>query len=197
MRITKTVILAIAILFTASFALAMGNVSTPEPIVFPSFMIIPTALAPAATSPLADYDLIPRSVSRDSYYVNFNQEAQLASVQFGQRYLVRNVRAAATGDVLFKVNLGAMVALNVADYFSTNACLKHAGLQEGNPLMRPFTKSPALFAAAKIGITTLSYFAMKSLYKKNKPLAWIVSFASNLALSYVISNNIRLHSLAK
>ena len=190
----KTIILALAIMLTASFALAS---SAPEPIIFPSFMIVPTALAPATVSPLASYDLIPRSVPADSYYVNLNRDSQLATMQYGQRYLVRNVRASETGDVLFKVNLAAMVALNVADYCSTNACLKHAGLQEGNPLMKPFTKSPALFAAAKVGITTLSYFAMKSLYKKNKPLAWIVSFASNLALSYVVASNLRLNALAK
>jgi hypothetical protein len=186
--------LAAAILFTASFALAIETSATPEPII-----IIQTVLAPAAVSPLANLDLIPRSVATDSYYVNLNlnQDVQLGSLQYGQRYLVRSLRADATGDTLFKVNLAAMVALNVADYFSTNACLKHPGLQEGNPLMKPFTKSPVLFAAAKIGITTLSYFAMKSLYKKSKPLAWIVSFASNLALSYVVSSNLRLNALAK
>jgi hypothetical protein len=197
MRKTKTMILAIAVLLTASFALATENMSTPEPIIMPSFLIMPTALAPAAVSPLADYDLIPRSVTTDSYYVNLNRDAQIASMQYGQRYLVRNVRASATGDALFNANLATMVALNVADYFSTRACLEHAGLQEGNPLMKPFVKSPIAFAAAKIGITAVSFFAMKSLYKKNKPLAWIVSFASNLALSYVVSNNIHLHSLAK
>jgi hypothetical protein len=195
MRKAKEIIPAMAIMLIAFFAL--GNASTPEPIIFPSFMLIPTALAPATVSPLANMDLIPRTVTPDSYYVNLNSDPQFSSMQYGQRYLLRDVRAGVTGDVLFKVNLAAMVALNVADYFSTNACLKHAGLQEGNPLMKPFVKSPIAFAAAKIGITTLSYFAMKSLYKKNKPLAWIVSFASNLAMSYVVSNNVRLHSLAK
>ena len=191
MRKTKVIILTIAIMLFAAFALATESEPAPQ------HVIIATVLAPAAVSPLANMDLIPPSVTTDSYYANLSMDSQLASMRYSQRYLVRDFRAAATGDVLFKVNLAAMVALNVADYFSTNACLKHAGLQEGNPLMKPFTKSPVLFAAAKIGITTLSYFAMTSLYKKNKPLAWIVTFASNLALSYVVSNNIRLNHLAK
>jgi len=191
MRKEKTIIVAIAILFTASLALANENGATSEPI------IVPTVLNAAAISPLANLDLIPRPSTTDSYYVNLKLDSQIASLDYGQRYLVRNARAAATGDTLFNVNLATMVALNAADYFSTSACLKHAGLQEGNPLMKPFVKSPVLFAAAKIGITTVSYIALKSLYKKNKPLAWVVSFASNLALSYVVSNNIRLHTLAK
>jgi hypothetical protein len=191
MRKENAFILAIAILCTASFALASENKATSEPI------IVPTVLNAAAVSPLANLDLIPRTSAMDSYYINLKLDSQIASLDYGQRYLVRNARAAATGDTLFNVNLATMVALNAADYFSTGACLKHAGLQEGNPLMKPFVKSPALFAAAKIGITTVSYIALKSLYKKNKPLAWVVSFASNLALSYVVSNNIRLHTLAK
>jgi len=63
--------------------------------------------------------------------------------------------------------------------------------------MKPFVKSPIAFAAAKIGITALSYVAMKSLYKKSKPMAWILTTASNLFLSYVVSNNMRLHRMAR
>jgi len=216
MKRTRSIILVLAVLLSASTAFAMENGAAPEPNIIPPVLapalilaiengataepvIIPTDLAPAAVSSLANLDLIPQPVSTDSHYVNLNLNPQLASasMQYGQRYLIRDIRAAATGDVMFNVNLAAMVALNAADYFSTRACLGHSGLQEGNPLMKPFVKSPVTFAAVKIGMTAVSYFALKSLYKKSKPLAWIVSFASNLALSYVVSNNFRLHSLAK
>lgn len=191
MRKAKTIILAIAIILSASFTLATEKAPGSQR------TIIHTVLAPVAVSPLAKFDLIPRSAKMDASFVKFDPDAQIASMKNGQRYLVRNVRAATTGDVLFKVNLATMVALNGADYFSTNACLSHPGFQEWNPLLKPFVKSPVVFAAAKIGITTLSYFAWTALYKKSKPLAWIVSFASNLALAYVVSSNIRFHSSSK
>jgi hypothetical protein len=193
MRRTKTTILAIAIALTASVALAAQKAPHLETI------IIHTLLAPAGRSPLANLDLIPPSATTDAYDLSLvsNQNARIAALEYGQRYLVRNVRAAATGDVLFKINLATMIALNLADYFSTNACLNHGGFQEGNPLMKPFTASPVLFAAAKIGTTALSYFAWTALYKKSKPLAWAASFVSNLALSYIVSNNIRFHSRSK
>jgi Domain of unknown function (DUF5658) len=188
MKITKCVILAIAVLLTDSFALAMENGITPKPIIFP------VVLAPAAVAPLASLDLIPPSVKTDSYYPNLNLNPQIASTQNGQKPLIRNVQVTATGDTLFTINLGAMVALNATDYFTTRGALDDAALQEANPLMKLFVKSPIAFAAIKIGLTAVSYFALKALYKKNKPLAWIISIASNLALSYVVFNNLRLLS---
>ncbi|MCK7491935.1 MAG: DUF5658 family protein [Comamonadaceae bacterium] len=85
-----------------------------------------------------------------------------------------------------------MVGLNVADYISTKEALKYPGLTETNPLMKPFVKSPAAFAAIKLGTTALSYWSMKVLFKKNRTMAWIMTTASNALLSYVVANNYRL-----
>jgi hypothetical protein len=93
---------------------------------------------------------------------------------------------------LFDANLVLMVGLNVADYFSTRQALKYPGLTEINPLMRPFVKSPAAFAAVKLGTTALSYLSMKAIFKRNKTVAWVMTTASNVLLSYVVANNFRL-----
>ena len=171
--------------------------SSPVPAPSPEPVLISTELAPAPESPLAGLDLVPQAETVAYGYANLNLDPGLVSMEYEQRYLIREFRTGAIGDALFKVNLGAMVALNAADYFSTLACLKHPGLTEGNPLLKPFVKSPVAFAAAKIGVTALSYVALKSIFKKSKPMAWIVSTASNLFLSYVVSNNLRLNALAR
>jgi hypothetical protein len=97
-----------------------------------------------------------------------------------------------TGKALFDANLVLMVGLNIADYISTREALKYPGLEETNPLMKPFVKSPAAFAAIKLGTTALSYWSMKAIFKKNKTVAWIMTTASNALLSYVVANNVRL-----
>jgi len=93
---------------------------------------------------------------------------------------------------LFDANLAYMLAVNVADFFTTRAALKHPELVEANPLMQPFVKNDAVFASVKAGLTLGSYFIMKNLFKKNKPLAWVASIAANAALSYVVFNNLRM-----
>jgi len=100
--------------------------------------------------------------------------------------------AARSGKAFFDANLVLMVGLNVADYVSTREALKYPGLNETNPLMKPFVKSPAAFAAIKLGTTALSYWSMKALFKKNKTVAWVMTTASNVLLSYVVANNYRL-----
>jgi len=100
--------------------------------------------------------------------------------------------SARSGKALFDANLVLMVGLNIADYFSTREALKYPGLTETNPLMKPFVKSPAAFAAVKLGTTALSYLSMKAIFKKNKTFAWVMTTASNVLLSYVVTNNMRL-----
>ena len=97
-----------------------------------------------------------------------------------------------SGKALFDANLVLMVGLNIADYISTREALKYSGLTETNPLMKPFVKNPAAFAAIKIGTTALSYLSMKAIFKKNKTVAWVMTTASNVLLSYVVANNMRL-----
>jgi hypothetical protein len=96
------------------------------------------------------------------------------------------------GKALFDANLVLMVGLNIADYFSTREALKYPGLSETNPLMKPFVKNPAAFAAIKLGTTALSYLSMKAIFKKNRTVAWVMTTASNALLSYVVANNVRL-----
>jgi hypothetical protein len=37
----------------------------------------------------------------------------------------------------------------------------------------------------------------KSLYKRSKTMAWIVATAANMALSYAVSNNVKMIGMAK
>ncbi len=97
-----------------------------------------------------------------------------------------------SGKALFDANLVLLIGLNVADYISTREALKYPGLTETNPLMTPFVKSPAAFAAVKIGTTALSYLSMRAIFKRNKTVAWVMTTASNVLLSYVVANNVRL-----
>jgi hypothetical protein len=97
-----------------------------------------------------------------------------------------------SGKALFDANLVLMIGLNVADYISTREALKYPGLTETNPLMRPFVKSPVAFAAIKAGTTALSYLSMRAIFKRNKTVAWVMTTASNVLLSYVVANNVRL-----
>jgi len=94
----------------------------------------------------------------------------------------------------FTASLVAMTALNVADYITTRQALKYPGLSEGNPLMKPFVKNAAVFAAVKAGTTILSVWGMKNLFKRDKTTAWVLTTVSNFLLSYVVSNNMRLIS---
>jgi hypothetical protein len=93
---------------------------------------------------------------------------------------------------LYTTSLVSLLALNVADYFSTREALKHEGLSEGNPLMKPFVKNDLTFAAVKIGLTIGNHIFMKSLHRKNKTLAWVLSIASNFAMSYIVANNLKM-----
>lgn len=94
----------------------------------------------------------------------------------------------------FTASLGAMIALNVADYITTRQALKYSGLSEGNPLMKPFVKNPYVFAAVKGGITVLSVWGMNKLFKRDRKMAWVMTTVSNFLLSYVVANNMRLVS---
>lgn len=92
---------------------------------------------------------------------------------------------------LYTASLLTLTALNVADYISTVKALQLPGLEEGNPIMRPFTKNILLFSSIKLGITALDFYLLKKIHKKNKTLGWVLSIAGNFAMSYVVSNNIR------
>ena len=93
---------------------------------------------------------------------------------------------------LYTSSLITLTALNVADYLSTVQALKHKELEEANPAMKPIAKNIYLFTAVKLGVAALDIYILKNLYKKNKPLAWVLSVAANFAMSYVVANNIKM-----
>ena len=108
-----------------------------------------------------------------------------------------NTRSKQVENVVFNANLGYLVAVNVADYISTRQALQYEGLYEANPLMRPFAGNDFALAAVKVGLTAGSVFFLKSLYTKNKPLAWAATIVANLAVSYVVVNNLRAIDMVK
>lgn len=112
-------------------------------------------------------------------------------VQFATLYSGPRPASTKLESTVFSANLLYMTALNVADYFTTRAALKYDGMVEANPIMRPFVKNDMVFAAVKMGFTVSNYFIMKRLFKKNKPLAWAVSIATNAVMSYVVVNNLQ------
>ena len=93
---------------------------------------------------------------------------------------------------LYTSSLIALTALNVADYITTVKALKHRELEEANPAMKPITKNIYLFTAVKLGVAALDIYILRNLYKKNKPLAWVLSVTANFAMSYVVANNLKM-----
>lgn len=108
----------------------------------------------------------------------------------------QNIRSTRPGikiqNSLYATSLITLTALNVADYLSTVQALKHEELEEVNPITKPLTKNIYLFTAVKLGVAALDIYILKNLYKKNKPLAWVLSLAANFAMSYVVANNIKM-----
>lgn len=150
-------------------------------------VIVPTGLVPS-TAVLPDPLTEPAVVE---YVLEVAPPAPAPALNVPLRLPVYRP-AVRSGKAIFDANLVLMVGLNVADYVSTREALKYPGLYETNPMMKPFVKSPAAFAAIKLGTTALSYWSMKSLFKKNRTMAWIMTTASNALLSYVVANNYRL-----
>ena len=91
----------------------------------------------------------------------------------------------------FTATLVSFTALNIADYLTTIKALQIPGLEEGNPVLRPFTKNIYLFTAVKVGMTALDFYILKSVHRKNKTLGWVLSIGSNLAMSYILAHNLR------
>jgi hypothetical protein len=180
-----------AILFLlVTVGTALANGTDPDVFVVNSASLAPNTLFAPEVMRLAS----PASLSAQKPPA----PVQAAAVNFDPRRAFGDfIRGERTERAFFTANLVTMAALNVADYISTSRALKCAGLREGNPLMKPFVKSPAVFAAVKIGTTALSVWGMNSLWKKNKPFAWVLTTASNFMLSYVVANNFRLIQRAK
>lgn len=157
-----------------------------------SEILVATALLPAPAVVLgAPPPLTTQEPAFDGFLIPSS-----TSLQF-PRPLPSPAVSPGAGKALFNANLALMIGLNAADYFSTVEALKYPGLEETNPLMKPFVKSPAAFAAIKIGTTALSYWSMKAVFKKNKTMAWVMTTATNAVLSFVVVNNMRLVQQAR
>jgi len=92
---------------------------------------------------------------------------------------------------LYTTSLITLTCLNIADYYTTVKALKYENLSEANPLMSPFTKNTILYTTVKLGLTAYNYYFLKSLYKRNKTVAWAVSVVANFVISYAVANNIK------
>jgi hypothetical protein len=168
----------------AAFVIAAGSLAAAEPA---SEVLVVTALKPAAA---LNYLPLPEPGPVELLFeVALPAPAPNLSIP---RTIPLYRPAVKSGRALFDANLVLMVGLNIADYLSTREALKYPGLTETNPLMKPFIKNPAAFAAFKFGTTALSYLSMKAIFKRNKTVAWVMTTASNVLLSYVVANNMRL-----
>ena len=172
MRTKKAAAIVIAILISAGLATAGTEFTAINSAILPASSFSLSAVAPVQAAPK----------------ININPQREFSGLVKGQKL----------ESALFASSLVALTALNVADYLSTRQALKSSGLQEGNPLMKPFVKNAALFAAVKGGTTALSVWGMNKMFRKgNKTTAWVLSLASNFILSYVVSNNMKLIQKAK
>ena len=171
-RNNNVIALAIAILISAGFAAAEADLT-----------IVNTAGIPASSLSLPRILPMAAPAAPPAPKINFVPQREFGGFFRGEKL----------ESALFTSSLVAMTALNVADYLSTRQALKFSGLQEGNPLMKPFVKNPALFAAVKAGTTALSVWGINKMFRRgNKTTAWALTMASNFILSYVVSNNMRL-----
>ena len=84
-----------------------------------------------------------------------------------------------------------MVGLNVADYVSTPKALKYPAFQRSIPDAKPFIKAPPPSPPLSSGRPPCPT-SMRALFKRNKTVAWVMTTASNVLLSYVVANNYRL-----
>ncbi len=139
---------------------------------------------------------LSRPVSKESksyeFRYNFSLKKPDTALDVDNRLNKRIKSERVRRSSLFNTTLITSAILGAADFVTTVKALKYGSLQEANPLAKPIVKNPYVFALAKLGITALNYQLMKVLYKKDKKLAWVMSVVSNLALSYVVINNIRM-----
>jgi len=145
--------------------------------------IVPTAIGPASLVYLAE-------VSAPVFVISEPPAAVAAPSPAVQTSVAAFRSSGGFAKSFFEANLIAMVGLNVADYISTRQALKYPGLEESNPIVKPFVKNPAVFAAFKVGTTALTYWSFKALFKRNRTVAWVLTTATNALLSVVVANNL-------
>lgn len=163
----------------------------------PQVPIAETYLTPLEVHSFLDTELAKMIQEKSHVQDNLNLAIKVLDPEF-YLHLHRNRMTKSHGleNSLYTTSLFTTAALNIADYFTTLKALKCEGLREANPLIQPLTKNAALFAAVKIGFTVYHFHFMKNLYRKNKKLAWAVSFISNAIMGYVVAHNLKMINLA-
>lgn len=106
--------------------------------------------------------------------------------------LEQRMRLKKLDDSLFTASLVSLVALNVSDYLTTRKALTYEGLEEANPLMKPFVQNDLTFAAWKAGLTAANVYLLKKLHSQNRALGWVISLVSQAVLSYVVVHNMEM-----
>lgn len=91
---------------------------------------------------------------------------------------------------LFATTLISFAALNVADYFLTREALKYPETIETNPILRPIVGNAATFALFKAGFVVLNTFGLAGLHRSDKPMAWVLSLATNVLVGLAVSHNL-------
>jgi hypothetical protein len=190
--ITATICFALIFAFTGFATETVRNPLEPENNSGEDKLEFSLDLTPVNSFPIGRLDLSQMAMNETQQYVSqpfILKETPSDPAQ--DRPIQSRPRVSKFQNTLYTSSLIALTALNVADYLSTVQALKHKELEEANPTMKPITKNIYLFAAVKLGVAALDIYILKSLYKKNKPLAWVLSVAANFAMSYVVANNIK------
>lgn len=130
------------------------------------------------------------SISKNN---SFNLSPQTPQIEQNvHQYYQKQLKQEKIENSFFTASLISLLVLNVADYISTKKALKYEGVSEGNPFLKPLVNNDLAFLAVKTGLTVGNHYLMKKLYKTNKPLAWVVSIASNFIMSYIVANNFKI-----
>lgn len=152
-----------------------------------------------ATFKISTKEFHLKNVESDDSAINLSLTPDIARArtesQVSPQMIVRNRKS--SNKSFFTVSVVTLAALNIADYLSTREALKYPCLCEGNPLMKGIAKNELLLAGVKLGVAACNYVLLKKLYKRNKTLALIISTAANVALSYVVANNMNMIQKAR
>jgi hypothetical protein len=184
----KTVSLALIVIFTLPLLSPLMAAEERDDV----YDIAPTFFIARQYSPFSDVGLQPVAVNESSSWARtgLNLGPRVIDAEPVQTYFTNGkITDNSFENNIFNASMFSFVALNVADYFTTKEALRYMGVNEGNPLLKNIVRDPTKFAVFKLGITAFSYWNMKSLYKKNKTLAWIFSVASNALMYYVVTCN--------
>lgn len=194
----KAIILGALFIAFINFSPVMASKNTSEnslaPIceILPGTVITDTGFTPPESSVIAGFVQVSlgetdiNSLSRTLPF--FPQKLSLQSYSISpESFSIDPLRRGSGG---FTVALTSTVLLHAADYYTTVTAMKYSTLQEGNPFMKKIVNNQLLFGAIKLGVAGLQVTLLRGLYKKNRTLAWVMGTAMNVALSYVVANNI-------